>query len=182
MNSQHHFTIRLVLLLVGAFLLAGCGGESESNSQTQLVGGNPGNLAPDFELTNLAGDTVKLSDLRGDVVLVDFWATWCGPCKMAMPHLQDIHEQFGDKGVTIVAISVDRQGERVVRPFIQKYGYSFDVVMTDNLIEQKFGGFRGIPTTFIIAPDGTVFKRWTGYQSKAAFLNAIKQLKPELAS
>ena len=115
-------------------------------------------------------------------VLVDFWATWCGPCKMAMPHLQEIHEKYGDKGVTIVAVSVDQGGEKVVRQFIQKHGYTFEVVLTDRQIEQKFGGFLGIPTTFIIDPDGLVYKRFTGYQDKSVYQKLIQELKPELAS
>jgi len=180
--SRHRHVTGMLLIALGLGIAAGCGSNSDSATEAATVGGLPGNQAPDFALSTLTGDTLRMSDLQGDVVLVDFWATWCGPCKMAMPHLQEIHDEYRDKGVRIVAISVDRQGASIVKPFITKHGYSFDVVLTDNQIEKKFGGIPGIPTTFIIGPDGKVFKRFVGYQPKNTYLQAIKQLKPDLAS
>jgi thiol-disulfide isomerase/thioredoxin len=150
--------------------------------ENRPVGGRPGNLAPDFALADLNGQVVRLSDLRGNVVLVDFWATWCGPCKAALPHLQEIHNMYGDKGVTIVAIAMDNSGAKIVRPFVDKQKLSFKVVLPSDEIDRKFGGIRGLPTTFIIAPDGTVYKRYMGYQRKEVFVRDIVHLKPELAS
>jgi thiol-disulfide isomerase/thioredoxin len=180
--SRHHLVTGSLLIVLSIVIMSGCGGESQSASEQTTIGGLPGNQAPDFALSTVTGDTLRLSDLRGDVVLVDFWATWCGPCKMAMPHLQEIHEEYQDKGVQIVAISVDKQGAKIVKPFIAKHGYSFQVLLTDNQIERKFGGIQGIPTTFIIGPDGKVFKRFVGYQPKGIYLQAIKALKPDLTS
>ncbi len=182
MSRRQHPLNGLLLCALSAILLVGCGGETRKASPPAEVGGHPGNLAPEFALKTIKGDTLRLSDLRGNVVLVDFWATWCAPCKASMPHLQEIHETMQDKGVRVVAVSVDRQGERVVKPFIDKYGFTFDVLLTDNKIEGRFGGIQGIPTTFIIKPDGTVYKRFVGYQPKATYLQAITALKPELSS
>jgi thiol-disulfide isomerase/thioredoxin len=146
------------------------------------VGGVPGNMAPEFALKGLKGEMVRLSELRGSVVIVDFWATWCGPCRVAMPHLQEIHETYGERGVTVVAIAMDQSGEKVVRPFVDKNRYGFKVVLPDGKVDRTFGGIYALPTTFIVAPDGTVYKKYVGNPGKEIILKDIYALKPELAS
>ncbi|MBK6899323.1 MAG: TlpA family protein disulfide reductase [bacterium] len=86
---------------------------------------------PDFTVTTLEGKTLRLSELRGQVVVVDYWATWCGPCRIAMPHLQKLHEEYQSQGVTVLALSVDQKGPSVVVPFIRQNGFTFAVAMAD---------------------------------------------------
>ncbi len=118
---------RLVtILLWGTLALVGC------QSADKQVGGKAN---PDESLVltgpaDLQGKAFDLADYAGDVVILDVWATWCGPCRDVMPHLQEIHEEFGDRGVHVVAVSTDDKGEAVVRPFIEKNGYTFRVVQT----------------------------------------------------
>jgi thiol-disulfide isomerase/thioredoxin len=166
----------------GSSAAANAGDAAAKAAEDRTVGGRPGNLAPDFALTDLNGHVVRLHELRGNVVLVDFWATWCGPCKLALPHLEEIHETYGDKGVTIVAIAMDQSGAKVVKPFVEKTKLGFKVVLPADDIDRKFGGILGLPTTFIIGPDGTVYKKYVGYQRKEVFLRDIMALKPELSS
>ena len=146
------------------------------------TGCRPGQLAPDFLLTTLDGQELKMSELRGDVVIVDFWATWCKPCRMAIPHLQELNDEYGNKGLTIVAIAMDKRGERVVRPFVEKQDIRFNVVLPDGKVDRDYCGIFSLPTTFVIGPDGTVHKKYIGYRDKAVFLNDIKTLKPEITS
>ena len=112
--------------------------------------------APDFTLLDLAGQPVSLSSFRGKkAVLIDFWATWCGPCKAAMPGLQDLSDKFKDRGLQVVTID---QGERVeqVRYFIERKKYSFQVLLDhDGAVGDKYG-VRGIPTSVLVDKDGIV--------------------------
>ena len=112
--------------------------------------------APDFELKTLDGGSVHLADLRGRVVVVDFWATWCGPCRLVMPSLQKLHDTYGAQDLTVIALSVDQKGPSVVEPYIADKGYTFDVAMADQKTRMAYGGISSIPTTFVIRPDGSV--------------------------
>lgn len=171
-------------------LAGGCGERRQDTAEAPIAGGPaatsaaevPAGAELDFSLTALDGRTFRLSELRGQVVILDFWATWCGPCRMALPHLQDIHDRFGDKGVTIVAVAMDDGGERVVRPFVAKQGLRFPVVLPDDKVVKDFGPVRGLPTTVLIGPDGKIHRRYLGYQPPATLLKEIAALKPELAA
>ncbi|MFH1841722.1 MAG: TlpA disulfide reductase family protein [bacterium] len=155
-------------------------GQPSPVSTKVTTGCLPGQMAPDFSLNDLMGNAVTLSDLRGDVVIVDFWATWCGPCRRVMPHLQEIHDKFGEKGVTIVAVTLDKNPDRVVPPYLKQNKYSFTVVISDGTVTTDYCGIESIPTTFVIAPDGRVFKQYTGAMHRSVYLSDIKALKPEL--
>jgi thiol-disulfide isomerase/thioredoxin len=168
------------LLSLGLFAIAGCsGGDSGGGTTTST---SSATKTPDFVLTDLSGNQVRLSDLRGNVVILDFWATWCAPCLMALPHLQEIHEQYGDKGVKVVTVATDEGGARVVVPFIEKKGFTFTVLLPDDKVQRDFGPIRGLPTTLVIDPEGRISKRFLGYQPKETYLKAVTALKPELLS
>jgi len=132
----------------------------------------------DFALTDLAGAALNLADYRGDVVILDFWATWCGPCKVVMPHLQKIHEDHAEEGIRVVALSVDRPNPTPERDFIAKHGYTFPVAMATSEVQRAYGGIRSIPTTFIVGPDGAVKERLVGVHSLEDYLAAARRVKP----
>ncbi|MCA9750954.1 MAG: TlpA family protein disulfide reductase [Gemmatimonadetes bacterium] len=144
-------------------------------------------MAPDFELADLGGGTLKLSELRGKVVLLDFWATWCGPCRKGIPHLNSLVAEHGDSGLEIVGISVDRgnsntSGADLVRAFTQKTEMNYRLVMADAKTVQLYGGIRSIPTAFLVDREGRIRKRYVGLQPPQVFERDVKELLDEGAA
>jgi len=136
-----------------------------------------GKPAPEFQLKDLKGQEVKLSDLKGKVVMLDFWATWCGPCRASMPHLDAIYKEFQDQGLVAYAVNL-REKETVIKPFVDKTSLLMPVLLdTDGKVAKKFG-VSGIPQTVVIDKEGNVKKITVGSgtheQIKAAIEEAIK--------
>ncbi len=179
--------IALIALLVLLTALVGCKDEGTPEAasheadapaaETVAATAAPAKSNLDFALTGLNGDSVALADHRGDVVIVDFWATWCGPCRMVMPHLQSIHDELADQGVRVIALSVDRKGPDVVKQFIARHGYTFPVAMANMELVKAYGGVPSIPTTFVMAPDGTISEKMVGVHSKADYLAAVERAR-----
>jgi thiol-disulfide isomerase/thioredoxin len=132
--------------------------------------------SPDFTLTEVvSGKPLKLSSLKGKIVLLDFWATWCPPCRAEIPHFIDLQKEFGSKGLQVVGLSVDQQAERVPG-FIKNFGINYPVVVDGTgRLSQEYGGITGIPTTFLLGKDGSVLGKWVGYNSKEVFEEAIRK-------
>jgi len=147
-----------------------------ADSTSSTTGGKP---APAFTLQDLNGKNVSLSDFRGKVVVLDFWATWCPPCVKEIPHFIELYEQYKDKGLAMVGISLDREGVSVVKAFVQKYQIKYPILMTDGQVDKAFGGIPGIPTTFVIDSAGNIRQKYVGYREKAVFETEIKKLLPE---
>ncbi len=135
--------------------------------------------APSFALQDLDGKTVSLSDFKGKVVVLDFWATWCPPCVKEIPHFIELHEQYKDKGFAMVGISLDREGVGVVKSFVQKYQVNYPILMTDGQVDKAYGGIPSIPTTFVIDSVGNIRQKYVGYNDKAVFEADIKKLLAE---
>ena len=134
-----------------------------------------GETAPDFSLQDLTNQPVTLSSYRGQkVVLLDFWATWCGPCKMAMPGLQALHEEFKDRGLEILSLNQGETGEQV-RNFISRKKYTFHVVLDqDQAVGNKYG-VRGIPTLVVVDKRGLVQWLHVGYSEDTSDLHQLLQ-------
>lgn len=136
--------------------------DSEPNSEVDSVvrqkeeGLSRGNLAPDFELTTFEGDTVKLSDFRGERVMLNFWATWCGPCRAEMPDMQEFHE---DTDIVILAVNLtnSKKGEfEKIPEFLNEYGITFDVLLDKENNVASLYQIKPIPTNFLINSDGSI--------------------------
>lgn len=165
----------LTTLMILAFTttVGGCGeGKTPPAANATQTAAATG--VPDFTVTTLEGKTLRLSELRGQVVVVDYWATWCGPCRIAMPHLQKLHEEYRSQGVTVLALSVDQKGPSVVVPFIRQNGFTFAVAMADERSASAFGNFSSIPTTVIVRPDGRVHTTLTGVHPYEEYVAAVK--------
>lgn len=132
------------------------------------------NQAPDFALPSVGGDTVRLSDFRGKVVIVDFWATWCQPCRMEIPDFIAMYDEYKDKGLVIVGVALDVPDR--VRAFAQSNGMNYPVVFGNQEVANQWGGIQGIPTTFIVDQEGNIVDRAVGYRSRAYFESKIKPL------
>jgi thiol-disulfide isomerase/thioredoxin len=119
--------------------------------------------APNFNLSDLQGRAVQLTDFKGKVVLLDFWATWCAPCRSEMPMLQALHNQFRDRGFEVVGISVDEvDPEQVVPAYVKKAGFNYTQLLSDEKVQESYGPIRGIPTFLLIDREGKIRRRGTG--------------------
>jgi len=146
--------ITVVLIISVAFsgvLLSGCTGSGTASEHGPEIG----KLAPDFTLNGLDGQEVSLSDLRGKPVLLNFWATWCGPCRIEMPFLQEIYEKWTGKELVLLAVNLQEDPGKV-REFVESAGYSFPVLLTDGNEVPLSYNIRGIPATFFIDADGVI--------------------------
>lgn len=112
--------------------------------------------AKDFSVQLVDGETFKLSQQKGKVVLLNIWATWCAPCHEETPEFVDLYSEYRDQGLEILGVSIDEQGRSVVDPFLEKYDVNYPVVIDDGTIMDKYGPTMGIPTTYIIDKDGSL--------------------------
>ena len=147
---MNRLKIILSLVLISGLLLAGCSaGTGQSPS--------PGKQAPDFQLPDLEGQPVSLSSFRGQPVLLNFWASWCGPCRYEMPFLQEIHEEWTGKSPSVVILAVNiGESPSEVNEFMNSYNLSFPVLLDTEGNVARMYNVRGIPTTFLIDIDGTI--------------------------
>ena len=165
----------LVVLFCAAALCAGARpAESASASmETQR------SVAPGFRLTDLNGKAVDLSSFSGKVVLIDFWATWCPPCRKMIPHLNDLYGAYRSKGFEVIGISL-REELGTVKPFAQANKMVYTVaISSDGRVEQAYGGISGIPTTFLIDKKGRIAKKMVGYHEKGILEKDIRALLAE---
>ncbi len=135
-----------------------------------------GEKAPDFSLLNLSQKKVRLSDYRGKVIILDFWDTWCSPCRMEIPDFVELQKEWADKGVQIIGVAFGRQGLKAVKSFARKYKMNYPVLLCDELTLRKYGPIRGIPTTFVIDREGKIYRKYIGYRAKGIFEKDIKKL------
>ena len=133
--------------------------------------------APDFSLPTVNGDTLTLSDLQGNVVILNFWATWCPPCRAEIPSFIELQDEFGDQGLTIVGIALDKPASVV--KFYQEYKMNYPVVFGNRTVAAAYGGITGIPTTFVLDRKGRIVKKYVGMRSKEVFQEDIVTLLKE---
>ncbi len=131
-----------------------------------------GEAAPDISFTDLEGNRLDLSDFRGKVVFLDFWATWCGPCKMEMPHLQTLHDELGGTG-EVVFLAASSEDQATIKSFIKKYGYTFKVVQVAAQDAAGKYGATSIPAGFVIDRQGVIKAHMVGAQSEDQLRRAL---------
>jgi peroxiredoxin len=146
---------------------------SGQNSSFAVEGG----IAPDFSLQTLDGRAVKLSDFRGKIVLLNFWATWCAPCRVEMPWLIELYKNYHSQGFEIVGVSVDDPGEqRSVERFVKEMGVNYTILLGTNPVADLYGGARLLPHTFFISRDGKITKSFIGLQDKSEIEATIREM------
>lgn len=159
---------RLVLLFLVAFGLAGCNSHSASPSSPEksvIAAGEIGSRLPDFSVKDMQGRQVSSAALRGKVVLIDFWATWCQPCKKEMPGYQKLADRYGPRGFAVVGFKLDTMMDTEDPVlFARKIGVRYPLVVAAQDLKQRFGGIEGIPTTMLYDRDGILRKKVIGFE------------------
>ncbi len=146
-----------------------------------LDAGRAGAPAPALRLTTLRGDTLSLAGLRGKVVLVNFWATWCPPCRAEMPGFQQVYESRKDRGLVILGIAEDDDGPVPVAGFVVERGITYPIAMYTPATERRFGGINAIPPTFLIDRRGRIRYQVRGLFARPALEQAVDRLLAEPA-
>jgi thiol-disulfide isomerase/thioredoxin len=153
----------VVLSIIAIALLTGC---TDRGVQSDT-------MAADFSLKDMSGKTVKLSDYKGKVVLLEFWATWCPPCRASVPGLEKLHKAYTDKGLVLLAVSMDEGGEDEVRSYIKESGITYTVLKGTEDIAIKYQ-VRSIPMMLVLNKEGKISKRYLGMGSDEDLEKDIK--------
>jgi len=159
--------------------LAGIGLARYQHASTLPVqnAGELGSELPEFSVTDLQGRPVGSADLRGKVVLIDFWATWCGPCKKEMPGYQQLLDRYGPQGFRVIGFKFDtmKDTEDPVR-FARKIGVHYPLAVASDAVKQKFGGIEGLPTTLLYDRHGVLRNKVIGFEYTSTFEEDLKKL------
>ncbi|MCD6186731.1 MAG: TlpA family protein disulfide reductase [Desulfuromusa sp.] len=149
-----------IVVLLTVFLLVGCDNTTSEQPLTKV--NSESKLAADFTLTNMQGEQISLSQYRGKVVILNFWATWCPPCREEMPSMERLYRNHKDQGLVMLAINVDENGKKAVSQFLRRTPYSFQILLdSDNVAQNAYGVFR-FPESFIIDRNGMMVKKIIG--------------------
>jgi len=132
--------------------------------------------APTFSLPDVDGNPVDLSELRGKVVVVNFWATWCEPCKVEIPWFMEFNTSFRNQGFAVVGVSMDEDGWKSVRPYLHQRGVNYQVVLGDERLANAYGGVEALPSTFIIDRAGRIAAAHAGLVARATYEEEIQRL------
>jgi peroxiredoxin len=167
----------LVSLAVAAVLWS-CSGKQPLNAEAQSIRNRK--PAADFTLRDANGSAVKLSDYRGKVVLLNFWATWCGPCTLEIPWFEEFERDYKTQGLAVVGVSMDEDGWKAIKPYMDAHKMNYRVLLGDDSVSQLYGGVESLPTTFIIDRAGRVaFPPHIGLAGKNEYLKEIQSLLGE---
>ncbi len=138
--------------------------------------GTLGSAAPAFSLPDLDGKTVSLADFKGKVIILDFWATWCPPCRAEVPDFVRLQSKYRDKGLAVVGLSMDAGGVKDVRPFAEEFNVNYTMLIAKDETANAYGGIVGIPTTFVLDRQGRIVKKFVGKTEMKNFEETIQPL------
>lgn len=189
MNRNVIFILCVVVAITGLLLVGkratkppdsanAAGGNTQSASAPVQSAGDPtkGSMAPTFELKSISdGKTVPLASLRGKAVLLNFWATWCGPCKIEMPWLVDLQKKYGPQGLQIVGVAMDDTEDKEIADFAHKMGVNYIVLKGTEKVGDMYGGVDRLPLTYYIDRSGKVVDETIGLASESVIEDAIKK-------
>jgi cytochrome c biogenesis protein CcmG/thiol:disulfide interchange protein DsbE len=167
----------LTLVASGLTLFHGAPTQAMGNRPDGKPGDAKAAKVPDFALKRATdGKAVSSDEFKGKVRLIDFWATWCPPCRREIPDFIALQKQYGAKGLVVIGIAMDKQGAPVVAPFVKENAMTYPVLLADDKISADYGNIMSYPTTFLVDRDGNVVKRYIGFTEKATFEKDLKAL------
>ncbi|MGA2688159.1 MAG: TlpA disulfide reductase family protein [Candidatus Korobacteraceae bacterium] len=164
------FVAILAMLASGKYL-----DRTRKHGAITLVGNVQGVPAPDFTLLALDGSSVKLSDFRGKAVLLNFWATWCPPCKVEMPWFEDLQKQYGKDGLVVLGVAMDDSEPATIAKFASELGVNYQVLLGTDKVSDDYGDVQYLPTTFYIGRDGAIVDKMTGLLDRKDIEQAVKK-------
>jgi len=165
------------ILVTTLVLLSACGGSAPPPTPVAASPAAAGaKVAPEFELPDLDGKPFQLSTTKGTVRLIDFWTTWCAPCREEIPMFKELHAQYGERGFTLIGIAMDDEGVSVVKPFAEKNGIPYTTLIGSEGVATSFGGVVGYPTKFLVDRDGKIVETWVGPVPRAVLEKKIQGL------
>jgi peroxiredoxin len=151
-----------------ALLIGGCSRTSTLDAKRKQ--------APNFSLKDATGNTVNLADYRGKVVLVNFWATWCGPCEVEIPWFIEFEQKYKDQGFAVLGVSMDDDGWKSVQPYVAKHKINYRVVIGSEVVSQQFGNIDSLPTSFVLDRQGRIAASHVGLAEQKDYQNEIVKL------
>jgi peroxiredoxin len=156
----------VTLTLAGVLVWTGCAKKVRRSSAKP---------APEFSLKDANGQTVRLADYRGKVVLLDFWATWCGPCKIEMPWFVELQNQYAAQGLQIVGVAMDDASKEDIGKFAKDMGVNYPILIGKEAVGDEYGGVPALPESFLIGRDGKIVDKILGLRGKAEIEDSIKK-------
>jgi peroxiredoxin len=165
----------MVVIVAGLLLLAKFRGSLPGGRARVAVPAGKGQSAPDFVLTDLQGHTVKLSDLRGKAVVLNFWATWCPPCKEEIPWFVELQKRYGAQGLQIVGVAMDDGDQKDVEKFAAANSINYPILFGKDKVADQYGGIEYLPTTFYIDRNGVVMDRVFGRPGRDEIEQKVKR-------
>jgi cytochrome c biogenesis protein CcmG/thiol:disulfide interchange protein DsbE len=160
-----------------SLLIAGCASSPEGTAEAAPPKEDPSRKpAPGFSLKDADGRAVNLADYRGKVVLLNFWATWCGPCKIEIPWFMEFEQRYKDRGFAVLGVAMDDDGWEVVKPYVAKNKINYRILMGNDDVAAKYGGVDSLPTTYIIDQNGRIVSTHVGLVSKSEYEDDIAKL------
>lgn len=165
-----------LVMLAASVWMVSCTKQEGGAGAAKLKDEGTRNEAADFELEDASGQKLKLSDLRGKVVLLNFWATWCGPCKIEIPWFVEMEREFKDQGFAVVGVSMDEDGWDAVKPFMADMKVNYRMVLGTEEMAQLYGSVQSLPTSFVIDRNGKVASVHVGIVSRNVFEEEIRAL------
>jgi len=165
-------------IFVAALLgtVVACSMSTPPAAEPKVKAENTRNAAADFALKDADGKTVKLADYKGKVVLLNFWATWCAPCKVEIPWFIEFEKQYKSEGFSVLGVSMDEEGWKAVKPYLEKSKVNYRMVMGDDAMAQKYGGIESLPTSFVIDRQGRIAATHVGLVERADYEGEIREL------
>lgn len=167
---------RATLVAVALLALGACSCSGRSAGASTVKAEKDRKVAPDFGLKDVNGRTVRLSDYRGKVVLLNFWATWCGPCKIEIPWFMEFEQKHKDQGFAVLGVAMDDDGWDAVKPYLERQRVNYRVLMGTPELAELYGGVESLPTTFLIDREGRIATVHIGLVGKRDYQDDIDQL------